>query len=315
MPLSDLVDFYESRIGTDARVEQYSSPSRRNAGASAISQQISRTNQPRTGLPLTRTIHPHPLLRRALPNSHDQAMDVPPVEGLPKLSGFSQPMSNDSDVTTSPSVLEADITSTTTSTTLHDHLLLPQCSVSQPPEEILPPNVTEVDTAKTSTKRRMQTIPSHDFREEELFSKAISDNVTAGKEDQQSLFRQRSLFVADSMKFPESPSHEPVAASVIFSRGAAPLFFPELDRHLSGIAAPSFAAFTAKLDASRGNTPSMFPPMQLLAASGHTLEDLEHNSQIPQWWKNRNKISGFLVSALLSVTVRKQSPLSCNWVA
>ncbi|KAI0094840.1 hypothetical protein BDY19DRAFT_879427 [Irpex rosettiformis] len=46
----------------------------------------------------------------------------------------------------------------------------------------------------------------------------------------------------------------------------------------------------------------MFPPMHLLALSGKSLEDLEHNSQIRRWYQNRNTILGFLVSLVLSVT-------------
>ncbi|KAI0695179.1 hypothetical protein BC835DRAFT_1273773 [Cytidiella melzeri] len=100
---------------------------------------------------------------------------------------------------------------------------------------------------------------------------------------------------------PELTSHIPVAASLIFSRGAAPLSFPDLDKYLSSIPAPSFPTFT-KLHVNQGKPPIMFPPMQLLASSGESLDDLEHNSRIPHWWQNRGKIFGALSGLALSIT-------------
>ncbi|KAI0348576.1 hypothetical protein BDW22DRAFT_1319309 [Trametopsis cervina] len=111
----------------------------------------------------------------------------------------------------------------------------------------------------------------------------------------------KSISTETYVQVPSLTSHQPVAASVVFSRGAAALSFPELDRYLSNIPAPSFPIFT-KLYANKDRPPAMFPPMQFLAASGQSLEDLEHNAQIPHWWQNRNKIFGFLVSTALSVT-------------
>lgn len=113
----------------------------------------------------------------------------------------------------------------------------------------------------------------------------------------------------DSSGVPELPSsHNPVPATTIFARDAAPLSFPELDAHLSALSPPSFHSGRGK-----DGKPHMFPPVQLLAASGQTLDDLEKNTRVPHWWQNRNKIVGALASLALSITVGYLS-LLCRYL-
>lgn len=102
----------------------------------------------------------------------------------------------------------------------------------------------------------------------------------------------------------QTATHQPIAAATIFSRSTAPLSFPELDRYLSGLPAPSFPAYSRLYLTHQGEPPAMFPPMQLLAASGESLNDLENNSKVPQWWQSRNRIFGTITSLVLSITVR-----------
>ena len=100
--------------------------------------------------------------------------------------------------------------------------------------------------------------------------------------------------------------HAPIPATTIFARKAAPLFIPHLDEYLSTIPAPSFPASMPQ-DRRNGKekdgSSGMFPPMDRLAATGKTLEDLEHNSRVAPGWRNRDTIFGVLVSAALGLTV------------
>lgn len=48
----------------------------------------------------------------------------------------------------------------------------------------------------------------------------------------------------------------------------------------------------------------MFPPMDRLAATGKSIQDLENNNVVLPAWKNRNSIFGALLNVVLGVTVR-----------
>lgn len=114
-------------------------------------------------------------------------------------------------------------------------------------------------------------------------------------------------------------SHKPVPAKTLFSRTAAPLYLPKLDEHLSGIAAPCFSDFPQAQPPRSGKGKgkgkaasallghNMFPPLDMLSASGISIDDLEHNAARPPAWKDRNTIFGVIVSAFLGVTVRSRA--------
>lgn len=106
--------------------------------------------------------------------------------------------------------------------------------------------------------------------------------------------------IARVPELPSLPTHKPIAASTVFSRGAPPLSFPSLDSYLSSMRPPSFPTSSHPHD-----SPGLFPPMELLAKSGRTLEDLEKNSQVASWWHNRNTLVGAISSIALSFTVSK----------
>lgn len=97
------------------------------------------------------------------------------------------------------------------------------------------------------------------------------------------------------------PNHTPVAATVVFARNAAPLYLPKLDKYLASLPAPSWLQ-----DKENGKDNAIFPPMHLLEKSGSSLDDLEHNAQVPGW-RNRKTILGSAVSLVLGLTVRSQS--------
>ncbi|KAF8641214.1 hypothetical protein AX17_000848 [Amanita inopinata Kibby_2008] len=89
--------------------------------------------------------------------------------------------------------------------------------------------------------------------------------------------------------------HVPVPATVVFDRGAAPLYLPELDKHLAELPPPPFRHGGVK------DSAAMFPPMDKLARSGMTLADLEVNSKIAPVWRNRETILGATVNIMLGV--------------
>ncbi|KAI0322650.1 hypothetical protein OF83DRAFT_1048810 [Amylostereum chailletii] len=92
--------------------------------------------------------------------------------------------------------------------------------------------------------------------------------------------------------------HTPISASTLFSRRAAPLSLPQLDKYISSLEVPSFSVARH----ANNTMPSMFIPMDKLAASGRSLEDLQANSKVAPAWRNRNSILGSLVGIALGIT-------------
>ena len=99
-------------------------------------------------------------------------------------------------------------------------------------------------------------------------------------------------------------THKPIPATTVFSRSAAPLALPDLDHYIASLPGPSFSSFPEAKHASSGG---MFPPLDRLEASGKTLDDLEHNAQVPHWWQNRNKLFGAFTTLSLAITVRRSA--------
>lgn len=99
---------------------------------------------------------------------------------------------------------------------------------------------------------------------------------------------------------PHAPGHSPVPVSRVFSRLAPPLSLPRLDKYLSSFKPPSFATDAA----GKGKNVAMFEPMDRLAATGRSLQDLESSSKIYSAWENRNSITSIMSSIVLGVTVR-----------
>ncbi|KAJ6509497.1 hypothetical protein C8R47DRAFT_1098906 [Mycena vitilis] len=92
-----------------------------------------------------------------------------------------------------------------------------------------------------------------------------------------------------------SAPHTPIPATVVFARNAPPLSLPRLDEHLSTLTPPPFTQATAK-------EPVRFPPMEQLAKSGSTIEDLEYNFKPAPWYKNRNTLLGAAVNLIIGTT-------------
>ena len=99
-------------------------------------------------------------------------------------------------------------------------------------------------------------------------------------------------------------THKPIPATTVFSRSAAPLALPDLDNYIASLPGPSFPSFP---EAKQSSSSGFFPPLDRLEASGKTLDDLEHNAQVPHWWQNRNKLFGAFTTLSLAITVRRSA--------
>uniref|UniRef100_A0A0W0F5N8 T6SS Phospholipase effector Tle1-like catalytic domain-containing protein n=1 Tax=Moniliophthora roreri TaxID=221103 RepID=A0A0W0F5N8_MONRR len=90
--------------------------------------------------------------------------------------------------------------------------------------------------------------------------------------------------------------HKPIPVAELFSRSAPPLHLPKLDAYLETLPKLQF-------NYPRHSTDSpMFPPMDRLAASGYTLEELESNSRVASWWRDRKTLLGSAVNLVLGLT-------------
>lgn len=92
-------------------------------------------------------------------------------------------------------------------------------------------------------------------------------------------------------------SHKPVPAPIVFSRRAYPLSLPKLDDYIASLPPPFLG------DERKDSHGGMFPPMDTLAKTGRSIEDLETNSVVAPAWKNRVSIVGGSISALIGLLV------------
>ncbi|GJJ08809.1 hypothetical protein Clacol_003028 [Clathrus columnatus] len=98
--------------------------------------------------------------------------------------------------------------------------------------------------------------------------------------------------------------HNPIAAKTVFSRGAAPLSLPALDKYLSKAPQPKFTPFfTPKSTNSKGkpSESNIFPPLDLLQASKKTLDDLEKNTTVPSFFRSRSAIFAALLNVFTGI--------------
>ena len=100
-------------------------------------------------------------------------------------------------------------------------------------------------------------------------------------------------------KDPSAAAHRPIPAPTLFGRNTAPLYLPKLDKHLSSLPAPEFTKWKRK-----GKVIQMFPPMEQLAASNRTIDDLEHNSTVTPAWRDSNFWFSLANNAVIGVLVR-----------
>ncbi|KAJ7487562.1 hypothetical protein B0H11DRAFT_2013877 [Mycena galericulata] len=152
--------------------------------------------------------------------------------------------------------------------------------------------------ARFITRYPAPNAPSSEFTTSATLIDDHSRHPDEDSDDEEDTLRKRS-------PSPDSPvfspprhrtiPHTPVAATVVFARNAPPLYLPKLDEYLSKVTPPSFSE-------TKGKEPTMFPPMEQLAKTGSTIEDLEYNYKIAPWYRNRNTLLGSAVSVVLGIT-------------
>lgn len=139
-----------------------------------------------------------------------------------------------------------------------------------------------------------------DKQPDELLAASLTAASTV-VDDGATLAGSYSTHLLPTPKDSSAAVHRPVPAPTLFGRGAAPLYLPKLDKYLSSLPAPGFT--TWKGNGNQKDAP-MFPPMDKLAASKLTIDDLEHNSTITPAWRDRNFWFSLASGAVVGVLVR-----------
>lgn len=230
----------------------------------------------------------HPLL-----TGHE---DLDSIDGLPLLGPTSIAEEEDSN---DPS---ATITSSDISVTLHDFN-----DKQDSNEDHEKATVPEKLNAKSLGIRKRTPANSRNPSEaepHELHTLLPTAGYASGVSSREEHAHVSESRASSSTAAPSYPpilgAHKPIPASVIFARTAAPLSLSHLDDYLATVPAPSFPALPRK---GGSNGVQMFPPMDRLAAIGRSLEDLETNTEVAPWWRNRNSIFGTLTGWVLGITV------------
>lgn len=115
---------------------------------------------------------------------------------------------------------------------------------------------------------------------------------------------QRATFSgqAANLRYHDSADYAPISAPTIFSRHAAPVSLPRLDKYISSLSIPEFSSSSrTKVDAKQ----KKFLPLNHLEATRRSLESLETNYQSKSAWRNSKSILSGLVNVVLGVTVSK----------
>lgn len=164
------------------------------------------------------------------------------------------------------------------------------------PDETEPPDSSCSDTSTLRTGGRT----TKSVKQSVGSVAASTTAVSSVDGDGASLAGSHSAHLLPTPKDSSAPAHRPVPAPTLFGRNAAPLHLPKLDKYLSSLPAPGFTKWKGK--GKETNVP-MFPPMEQLAASGRTIDDLEHNSTIPPGWQNRDFWFSLAKDSAISVLV------------
>ena len=121
-------------------------------------------------------------------------------------------------------------------------------------------------------------------------------------DDGATLAKSYSAQLLPTPKDPSAAVHRPVPATTLFGRDAAPLYLPKLDKHLAALPVPEFTKWKGR---GKEKGVPMFPPMEKLAASKLTIDDLEHNSTVVPTWRDRNFWFSLASSAVVGILVWK----------
>jgi hypothetical protein len=114
---------------------------------------------------------------------------------------------------------------------------------------------------------------------------------------------QRAIFSKQAPDLPyhhDSDDHAPISAPTLFSRDAAPISLPQLDKYISSLPLPAFSSHSRT---KAGTKSGKFVPLDRLASTGRSIESLETNFKGKPAWRNCNLILGGLVNTIVGVTV------------
>src|SRR6267154_1208998 len=119
---------------------------------------------------------------------------------------------------------------------------------------------------------------------------------------------QRSTFSVRTpdLSYRDPRDHAPISAPTVFSRQAAPLSLPQLDKYISSLPLPAFSSRISRIRADTKR--EKFVPLDRLASTGRSVEALETNYKRKPAWRNCNLILAGLVNTVLGVTVSAPIP-------
>src|SRR6267154_96660 len=119
---------------------------------------------------------------------------------------------------------------------------------------------------------------------------------------------QRSTFSGRTpdLSYRDPRDHAPISAPTVFSRQAAPLSLPQLDKYISSLPLPAFSSRISRIRADTKR--EKFVPLDRLASTGRSVEALETNYKRKPAWRNCNLILAGLVNTVLGVTVSAPIP-------
>jgi hypothetical protein len=100
----------------------------------------------------------------------------------------------------------------------------------------------------------------------------------------------------------DSGDHAPISAPTVFSRYAAPLSLPQLDKYISSLSIPAFS-LSSRTEA--GTKRDRFVPFDRLAKTGRSIESLETNIKTKPAWRNCKSILSGLVNIVLGILVSR----------
>ena len=187
--------------------------------------------------------------------------------------------------------------STTHLTTSHDYgrelLLETNTSLQEPNNIVTTPRVSRLKNSRSSLPNPINTFTSdnqpseHESLAQLIYPPSFASNSAP-------LLKAKSPYlISDGYNF---PLHKPVPAQTIFARNACALSLPKLDEYLALLPPPVII---------RDRSETMFMPMEKLAKANLSLDDLENNSIVPPFWRDRSLIFGRLLSYLLAILVCK----------
>jgi len=158
-----------------------------------------------------------------------------------------------------------------------------------------------LDSSYSDMSTLRSDVPTTKLVKQSVGSPAASVTaVSSVVDDGTTLGGSYSAHLLPTPKDPSAAVHRPVPALTLFGRNAAPLYLPKLDKYLSSLPAPEFTKWKGK---EKEKDVPIFPPMEQLAASKRTIDDLEHNSTITPVWRDKSFWFSLAKDAVIGVVV------------